>query len=132
VIEVHGTLWEVECLGPCHARFPMSDVLRRVAAGEADPPCESCGGLLKSATISFGQALNPVVLEAAYDAARAAKTFLAIGTSLTVQPAAGLAAIASDHGAKLVILNAEPTPYDDLADVVLRAPIGDVLPRLVG
>ena len=130
VIEIHGTLWEAECLS-CHRRLPMADVLARVDAGEDDPACQGCGGLLKSATISFGQSLDPDVLRAATLAAAGSDVFLAVGTSLTVHPAAALPDLARSGGARLVVVNAEPTPYDDVADAVLREPIGQVLPRLV-
>lgn len=130
VIEIHGTMREAECLD-CGLRTPMPEVLARVAAGEQDPPCPDCGGIQKSATISFGQALRPEVLAAAVRAARDCDLFLAVGTSLTVQPAAGLCLEAVRHGARLVIVNAQPTPYDEAADAVLRQPIGEVLPRLV-
>jgi NAD-dependent deacetylase len=130
VIELHGTIFWAECL-QCGLRTPMPEVLDRVSAGEADPPCAVCGGIQKSATISFGQALRREVFEAACRAAGGCELFLAIGTSLTVQPAAGLCDIALAAGARLVIVNAEPTPYDGMADAVLRAPIGRVLPRLV-
>lgn len=130
VIELHGTLYGVECLR-CHDRTEMSEALARVAAGEEDPPCLRCGGILKSATISFGQNLDTAVLRRAQEAARDCAEFYAIGTSLTVQPAAGLARLAARSGARLVIVNAEPTPYDDLADLVIREPIGQVLPALL-
>lgn len=130
VIEIHGTMHEVECLA-CGSRTPMRRVLRRVEQGEEDPPCLECGGIQKSATISFGQALKPDVLEAAVQAARECDLFLAVGTSLTVHPAAGLCPEAVEHGARLVIVNAEPTPYDPIADAVVREPISDSLPRLV-
>jgi len=130
VIEIHGTLWRAECLS-CHRRVPMADVLARVDAGEDDPDCAACGGLLKSATISFGQALDPAVLRAATVAAVDCELFLAVGTSLTVHPAAALPDLARTAGARLVVVNAEPTPYDEVADAVLREPIGRVLPRLV-
>jgi NAD-dependent deacetylase len=130
VIEIHGTMHEVECLS-CARRTRMSDELTRVLAGEEDPPCEVCGGILKSATISFGQALVPAVIRAAVTAAERCDVFLAIGTSLTVHPAAGLCDVAADAGAQLVIINAQPTPYDSVAAVVLREPISSVLPGLV-
>jgi NAD-dependent protein deacetylase/lipoamidase len=130
VIEIHGTMREAECLS-CGLRTPMPQVLSRVDAGEEDPACLECGGIQKSATISFGQELRPDVLEAAVGAAHGCELFLAVGTSLTVQPAAGLCLEAVQHGARLVIVNAEPTPYDRVADAVLRTPIGDILPRLV-
>jgi NAD-dependent deacetylase len=130
VIEIHGTMREAECLS-CGLRTPMPQVLERVAAGEEDPPCLECGGIQKAATISFGQELRPVVLQAAVEAARSCDLFLAVGTSLTVQPAAGLCLEAVEYGARLVIVNAQPTPYDEIADAVLRRPIGHTLPRLV-
>lgn len=130
VIELHGTLYGVECLS-CGQRTTMAAALERVAAGEQDPPCRTCGGILKSATISFGQTLDTTVLRRAQEAARDCAEFYAVGTSLTVQPAAGLARLAARQGARLVIVNAEPTPYDDLADLVVREPIGQVLPDLL-
>jgi NAD-dependent deacetylase len=130
VIEVHGTLFEVECLA-CGERTEMRAALDRVAAGEADPDCLRCGGILKSATISFGQAMDPFTLRAAVDAAAGCDLFIAVGTSLRVQPVAGLVDVARGGGAKVVIINGAPTPYDDVADAVLREPIGEVLPRLV-
>jgi NAD-dependent deacetylase len=131
VIEIHGTMRDAVCLS-CDLRTPMPEILARVDAGEDDPPCAACGGIQKSATISFGQALDQDVLDAAITAARSCDLFLAVGTSLTVQPAAGLCLEAVDHGAHLVIINAEETPYDGLADAVLRRPIGETLPRLAG
>jgi NAD-dependent deacetylase len=130
VIEIHGTIRQVGCLS-CRDRTPMAEALKRVAAGEDDPPCRRCGGILKSATISFGQALEPAVLSAAISAAQACDVLLAVGTSLSVHPAAGLCDFALGSGARLVIINAEPTPYDQVAHAVLREPIGKVLPRLV-
>jgi NAD-dependent deacetylase len=130
VVEVHGTIWWVACL-TCGVRTPTADVLQRLAAGDDDPHCELCGGMLKTATISFGQALDEAVMEKATRAADASDLFLAIGTSLTVYPAAGLCQVAVDAGAPLVVVNAQPTPYDDVADAVLRQPIGEILPALV-
>jgi NAD-dependent deacetylase len=130
VIEIHGTLSAVECLS-CGDRTGMAAALDRVAAGEPDPDCRRCGGLLKSATISFGQQLDRATLHRALAAAAAADLLLAVGTSLTVQPAAGLVDVAAQAGARVVIVNASPTPYDELADAVLREPIGAVLPALV-
>ena len=129
VIEVHGTMREVMCMR-CGWRGPMPAVLERVRAGEADPPCERCGGILKSATISFGQSLVPDVIRRAMQAAEAADLLLAVGTSLQVYPVAGAVPIASESGARIVIVNAEPTPFDEIADAVIRQPIGEVLPIL--
>jgi NAD-dependent deacetylase len=130
VIELHGTMFAVECLD-CGLRTPMSDVLDRVDAGEPDPACLECGGIQKSATISFGQPLRQDVLAAAVRAAAECDIFLAVGTSLMVQPAAGLCEVARSRGARLVIVNADTTPYDDVASALLRGQIADVLPRLV-
>jgi NAD-dependent deacetylase len=129
VLEVHGTMSEVMCM-ECGWRGPMGLALDRVRAGEDDPPCERCGGILKSATISFGQSLDPVVIGRAMRAAERADLLLAIGTSLQVYPIAGAVPLAKAAGARLVIVNAEPTPFDDIADAVLRDPIGVVLPLI--
>jgi NAD-dependent deacetylase len=130
VVEIHGTVRQVVCMH-CDERAPMERALDRVRAGEADPHCRSCGGILKSATISFGQNLVPADLARAQRAAQECDVFLAVGTSLTVYPVAYLPELALAAGARMVILNAEPTPYDDQAHAVFRERIGDVLPRLV-
>jgi len=129
VIEVHGTARRVMCW-QCGERSPMHDALQRVRDGEQDPACRRCGGILKSDTISFGQALVPEVIERAMAAASEAEVLLAIGSTLQVLPAAGVVPAAHDAGARIVILNNQPTPMDPLADVLLRAPIADVLPHL--
>ncbi|MFJ7962043.1 SIR2 family NAD-dependent protein deacylase [Streptomyces sp. NPDC096324] len=130
VLELHGTARAVVCTR-CHARTPMEDALARVDAGEGDPACLTCGGILKPATVMFGERLDPVVLGEAAAITKACQIFIAVGSSLQVQPAAGLAAVAADHGARLVIANAEPTPYDELADEIVREPIGTALPELL-
>jgi NAD-dependent deacetylase len=127
MIEVHGTVHEYVCMS-CDSRGPMQVVLDRVRAGEEDPPCVDCGGILKSATISFGQQLVPEVIERAMQAAIEADLFLAIGTTLQVYPVAGVVPSAKSAGARIVIVNAEPTRFDDVADIVLHQRIGDVLP----
>ncbi|MGW1159518.1 SIR2 family NAD-dependent protein deacylase [Streptomyces sp. NPDC002513] len=131
VLELHGTARSFVCT-KCHARGPMEDALARVEAGEEDPPCLECGGILKSATVMFGERLDPVVLGEAVAISKACQVFIAVGTSLQVQPAAGLAGLAADHGARLIIVNADPTPYDDRADEIVRDPIGTALPALLG
>jgi NAD-dependent deacetylase len=131
VVELHGTVHEVECLG-CGDRTSMAVALTRVDAGEPDPVCLVCGGVLKSATIFFEQALDRQVLEAAAAATADCDVFLAVGTSLGVYPAAGLVDVAAAHGARVAIVNAEPTPYDRLADLVVREPISAALPRMLG
>jgi NAD-dependent deacetylase len=130
VIEIHGTLFEVECL-TCGRRTRMRDNLDRVESGEPDPLCLVCGGIQKAATISFGQPLKLDVLRAAQRAAQQCDVLLAVGTTLQVQPAAGLAQVAVAAGARLVIVNSDPTPYDGIASALLREPIGETLPRLV-
>jgi NAD-dependent deacetylase len=130
VLELHGTARTVVCVA-CRAQAPIADAFARIDAGEPDPPCRGCGGVLKPATVMFGEALDPNVLAEAGAVAKACTVMFAVGTSLQVYPAAGLAAIAADGGARLVIVNAEPTPYDDVADEVVREPIGAALPRLL-
>ena len=130
VVEIHGNVREAKCMA-CDWRGPMHETLERVRAGEDDPGCIECGGILKSATISFGENLVPADLERSQVAAGRADVFLAIGTSLGVYPAAALPEIALRNGARLVILNAEETPFDPVADVVVREQLGDVLPALV-
>ena len=130
LVEIHGTIRETACLA-CGDRRPMRETLARVQAGEEDPACERCGGILKSATISFGQNLDPGLLARAEEAAATAELFLAVGTSLTVYPVARLPEIALDAGARLVIVNAEPTPFDGLASLLVSEPIGSSLPRLL-
>jgi NAD-dependent deacetylase len=131
VVELHGTMRWVVCWS-CHERGPMQPALDRVRGGEEDPHCLSCGGILKSATISFGQSLDPAVLARAETEALGCDLFLAVGSTLTVHPAAGLVPLAKHAGADVVIINAEPTPYDRIADAVLRGSISDLLPQLVG
>lgn len=130
VIEVHGTMRKVVCMS-CGMTAPMQKALERVRAGEADPPCRDCGGILKSATISFGQALVPEVIDRALRTAEEADLFFAVGSTLQVYPVAGAVPAARSAGARLVIVNAEPTQFDDLAHAVFRDPISQVLPSLL-
>ena len=130
IIEIHGNVREVKCLS-CSYLAPMEDALERVRAGEEDPECPECGGILKSATISFGENLVAADLERSQRAAAACDVFLAVGTSLGVYPAAALPEIALAQGARLIVLNAQETPFDDLAVAVSRDQLGDVLPALV-
>jgi NAD-dependent deacetylase len=130
VVEIHGTVHAVKCLA-CGWRGPMEETLARVRAGEDDPACLGCGGMLKSATISFGEQLVPEDLTRAEEAAAASDLFLALGTSLGVYPAAGLPEVALRSGARLVVVNGEPTPYDPYADAVSHAQLGELLPALV-
>jgi NAD-dependent deacetylase len=130
VIEVHGTVLKVICM-QCGRKSPMQQTLARVQSGDPDPACAECGGILKSDTISFGQNLVPEVIDRALRAATEADLLLAVGSSLQVYPVAGAVPMASDAGARIVIVNAERTPFDDIADAVVRERIGIVLPQLL-
>ncbi len=129
VIEVHGTVRRTMCW-QCGARGPMQDTLQRVRDGEADPPCLLCGGILKSDTISFGQNLVPEVIDRAMAVAAEADVMLAVGSTLQVYPVAGSVEVAKQAGARVVILNDQPTPLDGLADALLRGSISQCLPAI--
>jgi NAD-dependent deacetylase len=131
VIEVHGSMRRFMCWG-CGMRGPMQLVLERVRAGEEDPECRTCGGILKSDTISFGQQLVPEVIDRAMQVAGEADVFVAVGTTLQVYPVAGAVDIARSAGAKVIIVNAEPTPYDEVADAVFPGSISEILPAILG
>jgi NAD-dependent deacetylase len=131
VIEVHGNVHGVVCMH-CGWKGPMVETLGRVRQGEADPACLRCSGVLKSDTISFGQALVPEVIERAMRCAEAADLMLAVGTTLQVYPAAHAVPIARSNGARIVIINNQPTQYDAIADAVVREPIGTILPYICG
>ncbi|MGK2928606.1 MAG: SIR2 family NAD-dependent protein deacylase [Acidimicrobiales bacterium] len=131
LVEIHGTTRDVICLS-CDDRAPMERALERVRAGEDDPPCRSCGGILKSATISFGQGLVSDDLARADAAARRADVLLAVGSTLGVYPIANVVPLAKAHGADVVIVNGGPTEMDDLADVRIEGSISEVLPSLIG
>jgi NAD-dependent deacetylase len=131
VVEIHGTMRQVVCMA-CGERGPARPTLDRVLEGEADPPCLRCGGILNTAVISFGQSLVAADLVRAEQATRRCDLLLSVGTSLAVYPAAGLVPLAANQGAAIVIVNAEPTPYDQVADVVVRDTISRALPAIVG
>ncbi len=131
IVEVHGTMLDVVCMA-CGERAPMERALARVRAGEEDPPCRSCGGILKSATISFGQGLVAEDLQRAHRAARECDLMLAVGSKLSVWPVAGVVPTAKEAGARVAIMNAEPTEMDALGDAVIRGSISELLPKLVG
>lgn len=130
LIEIHGNTRQFECLG-CGQRGPMEDALDRVRAGEDDPPCLICGGILKSATISFGQGLVADDLRRADAAARRADLLVAVGSTLAVYPIADVVPLAKSGGAEILIINGSPTEMDDLADLVLHGSISELLPALV-
>ncbi len=126
VIELHGNTFYAKCLC-CDIRVELEPIREYfVQHGEA-PDCPACGGLLKTATISFGQAMPEHEMARAQAAAGSCDLFVVLGSSLVVYPAADVPALAVRHGAELVIVNREPTPLDDLAGLVLHAPIGDTL-----
>jgi NAD-dependent deacetylase len=129
VLELHGTARWIACVD-CQARFEPLPLIESFRAQQAVPPCPECGGRLKSATISFGQALPVDVLEQSIALARASDLLLAIGSSLVVHPAAGLPELARHSGARVVIINRDPTDQDNTADVVIREPIGAVLSQI--
>ncbi len=130
VIEIHGTIHDVVCMA-CGDRAPMQTALQRVRGGEDDPACLRCGGILKSATISFGQSLVIADLARADRAARSCDLLLAIGSSLSVFPIAAVVPAAKRAGAKLILVNGQATAMDALADVVLHGRIGEILPALI-
>ena len=130
VLELHGTTTEAVCL-TCGDRITSDEACRRVDGGEKAPRCRLCGGFLKPATISFGQAMPHDVMLQAQNAAETCDLLLAVGSSLVVEPAASIPRIAKQAGARLVIVNREPTPLDGIADAVVRGEIGAVLPELV-
>lgn len=130
VIEVHGTMFHSVCWS-CGDRLPMAVTLERVRAGESDPPCRLCGGVLKSDTISFGQALVPEVIARAMAAGEACDLLLAVGSTLSVFPAANVVPRAKAAGARVVIVNGGPTEMDHLADAVVTGDISSVLPELL-
>ena len=130
VVEVHGTVHRYQCVA-CEASGPMAEALDRVRAGEEDPPCRVCGAILKSATVMFGQSLDPSALERAERSAVEAELLLCVGTSLSVYPVAGMVPLALRAGHPVVIVNAEPTPFDDVAAAVLHASASEALPVLV-
>jgi NAD-dependent deacetylase len=140
VVELHGTAREVMCIGhaprngvpdSCGFRAQVTWAFEHVDAGDPDPLCPLCGGLVKSAVVSFEQMLFPDVVAEAEELVASTDLLLTVGSSLVVHPAASLPLLALRNGARLVIVNDEPTPYDDLADVVVRGRAGVVLPAAV-
>ncbi len=130
IVEVHGSIREVVCLS-CDFRAPMQVALDRVRGGEEDPDCPLCSGMLKSATISFGQSLIEDDLRRADSGARSCDVMLCIGSTLAVYPIANVVPVAKSEGARIVIVNGEATEMDHLADVVVRGSISEVLPAML-
>jgi len=130
VIEVHGSGRTVQCLD-CGNREPRSEVQARLEV-EMPPRCKVCGGVfLKPTVVLFGEAMPQAAIQEAFALARQADVMLVVGTSLVVYPAADIPLVAVRAGAKLVVVNAEPTPFDELAEVVIRGKSGEVLPEIV-
>jgi NAD-dependent deacetylase len=129
VLELHGTARQAACLD-CAARYDINPLVEAFLTTNRVPDCPACRGRLKHATISFGQPLPADVLMEAARWSREADVMLAIGSSLVVTPAANLPHTAKEHGARLVIINRDPTPLDDMADAILRQPIGQVLAEI--
>jgi NAD-dependent deacetylase len=131
VVELHGNTTFALCLD-CSARYELSWVRQRMdASNGCAPDCPSCGGFVKTATVSFGQAMPDAAMRRAQDLAQSCDLFLAIGSSLVVWPAAGFPLMAKRNGARLVIINREATEFDEIADLVVRADIGTVLEPLI-
>ncbi len=130
IVELHGTSREAACT-LCGARSPMSDLQRRIDAGEVDPTCTLCDGYMKSATILFGQRVPDEVLTRAKEMVSACDLLLVVGSALKVTPAATLPRLALTRDVPLVIINLQPTPLDDYADVILREKVGVALPAIV-
>ncbi|WP_030435761.1 SIR2 family NAD-dependent protein deacylase [Actinoplanes subtropicus] len=129
VLELHGTMHEVICTG-CGRRTPSEQTMARVEAGDSDPRCTDCGAILKLAVVLFGEHLDPATTGLAERIAANAELLLAVGSSLRVEPVASLCAVAVNAGSRLVIVNRDPTPYDDLAVEIIREPIGVALPQI--
>ncbi|MFP5469793.1 MAG: SIR2 family NAD-dependent protein deacylase, partial [Alphaproteobacteria bacterium] len=129
--ELHGNNSYARCLG-CHERYEIDPIRVAFLRDETLPVCDQCGGMIKTATISFGQGMPEHEMRRAQDAVLACDLMLVAGSSLVVFPAAGFPAMAKQNGAKLVIVNREPTDLDDMADLVLNAELGPTLGAAVG
>ncbi|MDE0734883.1 MAG: NAD-dependent protein deacylase, partial [Pirellulaceae bacterium] len=127
--ELHGTARQIACL-QCEARYDAEEIVSQFLATEQVPDCPGCGGMIKHATISFGQSLVPEVLEHAMELAQRADLFLVMGSSLVVEPAASLPRMARSRGARVVIVNRDETPHDDIADLLFHEGIGGALEKI--
>lgn len=130
IIEIHGTAMHVTCLN-CKKRYDRDEIQERIRSGTKVPYCDDCGGPLKPATISFGQSMPEREIEEAYQRSSSCDIFIVIGSSLVVQPAASMPLVAKRNGAKLVIINRDPTPYDDLADMVIHSQAGPTMASIM-
>ena len=130
IIELHGTAMHVACLN-CQKRYNRDEIQMRIAGGVKAPACDECGGPLKPATISFGQSMPERETEEAYRRSSGCDLFIVIGSSLVVQPAASMPGVAKRSGARLVIINRDPTPYDDMADIVIHGEAGPTMKKIL-
>src|SRR4030043_556592 len=126
VLQLHGTAIFVSCLS-CKKRYDRDEIQERIKKGQKAPRCDNCGGLLKPATISFGQSMPKKKTKEAYHRSSLCDLFIVIGSSLVVQPAASMPLVAKRNGARLVIINRDPTPYDDTADLVIHGQAGPTM-----
>jgi NAD-dependent deacetylase len=129
VLELHGTARKIMCL-QCNQRYEADEMVQQFLADDAVPDCPKCGGIMKHATISFGQPLLPAVIQESSAWSRDADVYFAMGSSLVVEPAASLPRLAKEHGASLIIINRDPTPLDSIADIVVNAAIGETMKAL--
>ncbi len=130
IIELHGTAMHVTCLN-CKKRYDRDEIQERLRKGIKVPYCDDCGGPLKPATISFGQAMPERETREAYHRSSICDLFIVIGSSLVVQPAASMPLVAKRNGAKLVIINRDPTPYDEMADIVIHGQAGSTMASIL-
>lgn len=130
VIELHGNAHWLRCVD-CGTTFPAAEIQRRLEAGEAEPSCPVCGGILRSGTVLFGDPMPKAALEQAIAAANACDVLLIVGSSLVVNPAARLPVIARRHSASLIVINRTSTPVDTIADVLIRGEAGPTLSEIV-
>jgi NAD-dependent deacetylase len=130
VIQLHGTAIFVSCLS-CQKRYDRDEIQERIKKGQKAPHCDDCGGLLKPATISFGQSMPEKETQEAYHRSSFCDLFIVVGSSLVVQPAASMPLVAKRSGARLVIINRDPTPYDDMADLVIHGQAGPTMARIL-
>jgi NAD-dependent deacetylase len=130
VIQLHGTAIFVSCLS-CKKRYNRDEIQKRIIKGQKAPRCDDCGGLLKPATISFGQSMPERETQEAYHRSSLCDLFIVVGSSLVVQPAASMPLVAKRSGARLVIINRDPTPYDEMADVVIHGQAGSAMATIL-
>jgi NAD-dependent deacetylase len=130
VIQLHGTAIFVSCLS-CQKRYDRDEIQERIKKGQKAPRCDNCGGLLKPATISFGQSMPEKETQEAYHRSSICDLFMVVGSSLVVQPAASMPLVAKRNGAKLVIINRDPTPYDDMADLIIHGQAGPTMASIL-